>query len=83
MEPEEFTIPISSDPLERLLQRLQLCTEVIQEVHYLLEEPKEPDDKADLLIAVEALTFETIDLLQTTKTYVWGEESNDEDPDKI
>jgi hypothetical protein len=78
MEPEEFTIPTSSDPLERLLERLQLCTEVIQEVHYLLEEPKEPDDKADLLIAVEALTFETIDLLQTTKHYVWGDVPNDE-----
>jgi hypothetical protein len=83
MEPEEFTIPTSSDPLERLLERLQLCTEVIQEVHYLLEQPTEPDDKADLLIAVEALTFETIDLLQTTKTYVWGEESNEDESDKM
>jgi hypothetical protein len=72
MESEEFTIPTSSDPLERLLERIQLCKEVIQEVHYLLEQPTEPDDKADLLIAVEALTYETIDLLQTTKGYVWG-----------
>jgi hypothetical protein len=78
MEPEEFTIPTSSDPLERLLERLQLCTEVIQEVHYLLEKPNDADEKADLLIAVEALTFETIDLLQTTKAYVWGDDPDEE-----
>lgn len=75
----EFTIPTSSDPLARLLERLQLCKEVIQEVHYLVENPKDPDDKADLLLAVEALTFETLDLLQTTKYYVWGEESDNEE----
>jgi hypothetical protein len=80
MEPEDFTIPTSSDPLVRLLERLQLCTEVIQEVHYLLENPQDPDEKADLLIAVEALTFETIDLLQTTKAYVWGDNPDEESP---
>jgi hypothetical protein len=80
MEPEDFTIPTSSDPLVRLLERLQLCTEVIQEVHYLLENPQDPDEKADLLIAVEALTFETIDLLQTTKAYVWGDNPDEENP---
>jgi hypothetical protein len=79
MEPNEFTIPTSSDPLARLLERLQLCTEVIQEVHYLVENPEDPDEKADLLLAVEALTFETLDLLQTTKYYVWGENPDNED----
>lgn len=82
MEPNEFTeftIPSSSDPLARLLERLQLCKEVIQEVHYLVENPSDPDDKADLLLTVEALTYETLDLLQTTKYYVWGENSENED----
>ena len=78
MESDKFTIPTSSDPLLRLLERLQLCTEVVQEVHLLLEQPTDPDDKADLLLTVEALTFETLDLLSTTKSYVWGEDEKDQ-----
>lgn len=64
-------------PLEKALSRLELCTYAIQEVHYELEKPISPDAKADLLIAVEALAYEAIDLLETTKYYVWG--TRDED----
>lgn len=77
MDPEDFTIPTSSDHLERLLERIKLCTEVIKDVHYNLEEPRDPDNKADLLLLVEALTYETIELLDTTKRYVWGPEPED------
>ncbi len=66
-------------PIRRILDRVELCVEVIQEAHLELEQPTDPDEKADLLIAVEALTYEVLDLLQTTKTYVWGPESNPEE----
>jgi hypothetical protein len=66
-------------PIRRTLDRVELCTLAIKEAHYELEDPETPDDKADLLIAVEALTYEILDLLQTTKRYVWGEEEEEED----
>jgi hypothetical protein len=57
---------------ERLLERLQLCSLVVQEVHLHLEKPQDPEKKADILLAVEDLTGEILDLLKTTKYYVWG-----------
>jgi hypothetical protein len=57
---------------ERLLERLQLCSLVVQEVHLHLEKPQDPEKKADILLAVEDLTGEILDLLKTTKHYVWG-----------
>jgi hypothetical protein len=57
---------------ERLLERLQLCSLVVQEVHLHLEKPNDPEQKADILLAVEDLTGEILDLLKTTKLYVWG-----------
>jgi hypothetical protein len=59
---------------ERLLERLQLCSLVVQEVHLHLEKPQDPEKKADILLAVEDLTGEILDLLKTTKLYVWGSE---------
>lgn len=61
------------DPLERALERLQLCQEVVQEVHLELEPPTSPDAKADILLAVEALTRDVLELMKTTQVYVWGE----------
>jgi hypothetical protein len=66
-------------PIRRTLDRVELCLLAIKEAHLELEEPETADDKADLLIAVEALTYETLDFLQTTKRYVWGPEQEEED----
>jgi hypothetical protein len=60
------------DPLRRALERIELCTYAIQEAHYEVEEPTDPEKKADLLLAVEALAYEAIDLLSTAKLYAWG-----------
>jgi hypothetical protein len=79
MDSEEFTIPTSSDPFLRLLERIKLCTEVVQEIHYVLEPSEDAEAKADLLLAVEGLTFEVLDLMQTTKHYVWGDPLDDEE----
>jgi hypothetical protein len=76
MEPKELS---EVTPLDRILDRVSLCTLVIQEAHEELELPETADGKADLLIAVEALTYEALDLLQTTKRYVWGEEPTEEE----
>jgi hypothetical protein len=66
-------------PLEIVLENLSLCSQAVQNAHYNIDPPTDPDDKADLLLAVEELTKEVIDLLQTTKLYVWGEEDSDEE----
>jgi len=78
MEARRIPSPDTRDPLSRVLSRVELCTLAIQEAHYELEQPQTPDGKADLLIAVEALTYEVLDLLQTTKTYVWGDDPDEE-----
>lgn len=60
------------------LRRLELCAYAVQEIHTELEEPFDPDAKADLIIATEKLVGETIDLYATVRRYVWGEvEGND------
>jgi hypothetical protein len=66
------------DPLRRALERIELCTYAIQEAHYEVEEPTDPEKKADLLLAVEALAYEAIDLLSTAKLYAWGPEEEEE-----
>lgn len=62
-------------PLETALRRLQLCTYALQEIHVELEEPEDPEAKADLLIAAENMVYEAVDLLATVKLYTWGPES--------
>jgi hypothetical protein len=78
MEPYRILTPDARDPLQRALERIELCTYAIQEAHYEVEPPEDPEHKADLLIAVENLAFEAIDLLQTTKLFVWGSSEDDE-----
>lgn len=60
------------DPLKRAIDRIELCTYAIQEAHIEVEAPTDPERKADLLLAVERLTEEAIDLLTTTRYFVWG-----------
>lgn len=81
MEPYRILTPDARDPLQRALDRIELCTYAIQEAHYEVEPPEDPEHKADLLIAVENLAFEAIDLLQTTKLFVWGRPDDEEDED--
>ena len=66
-------------PLERSLDRLNLCIYAIQETHYEIEVPQDPDQKADLLLATESLTQEAIDLLMTIRSYVWGPDEDEEE----
>ncbi len=65
------------EPIEAALERLTLCTLTVQQAHYELEPPNDPEHKADLLLAVEGLTYEVLDLLKTTKSYVWGPEDQE------
>jgi hypothetical protein len=59
--------------LDALLDRLNMLTLNITDAHMRLEKPETPEDKANLLITVEKLTGEVLELLSTTKRYVWGE----------
>lgn len=73
----EKRIPASS--LEVALRRLDLCAYAVQEIHLELNQPQDPDSKADLLVATEKLVAETVDLYQTVRYYVWGPDPEDED----
>ena len=58
------------------LRRLELCAYAIQEIHTELDEPQDPEAKADLILATERLVSETIDLYATVRRYVWGEDAD-------
>jgi hypothetical protein len=64
--------------LEITIERLNLCSDVVQTIRKELEEPKTPDEKADLLIAVEQLQLDVFRLVTITKDLVWGEEPTEE-----
>lgn len=60
--------------LEIALRRLELCNYAIQEIHAELEAPEDPEAKADLLLSTETVAFEVLDLVNTVRGYVWGDE---------
>lgn len=64
--------PTTSKTLERALQRLELIHYAVQEVHYEVDYPTTPDQKADFLIAVENLAIEVLDLVNTARSFAWG-----------
>jgi hypothetical protein len=66
-------------PLERELERLYLCREVVKEVHSGLTIPSDSDAKADLLIAIEELTIEVFRLRNVINDEVWGQSNCDEE----
>jgi hypothetical protein len=66
-----------STPMAVALRRLELCAYAVQEIHTEVEAPTDPEHKADLLLATEALTYEVLDLLKTVKYYAWGPELED------
>jgi hypothetical protein len=65
-------------PIDVALRRLELCAYAVQEVHTEVEQPTDPEHKADLLLATENLTYEVLDLLKTVKYYAWGPERAEE-----
>jgi hypothetical protein len=71
-----------STPVDVALRRLQLCAYAVQEIHTEVQEPTDPEHKADLLLATENLTYEVLDLLKTVKFYAWGPESHFQDEDE-
>lgn len=68
-----------STPIDVALRRLELCAYAVQEIHTEVEQPTDPEHKADLLLATENLTYEVLDLLRTVKTYAWGPEPEDDE----
>ena len=65
------------DNLSTTLRRLELCTYAVSEIHLQLQRPDNPE-KADLILQTESLVAETLDLYQTVRRYVWGDnEEND------
>jgi hypothetical protein len=73
-------LPINTT-LATALRRLELCSYAVQEIHTELEQPIDPEEKADLILATEKLVAETFDLYQTVRLYVWGEEEDTEERD--
>ncbi len=64
-------------PLERALERVELCRQVVKEVHNELEIPNNPNDKADLYLSIEDLTIEVFRLRNTVSDHVWGPPQED------
>jgi hypothetical protein len=64
--------------LEITIERINLCSDVVQTIRKELEEPTTPDEKADLLIAVEQLHLDVFRLANITRNLVWGEEPTEE-----
>lgn len=64
-------------PLDKAIQRLELCRYAIQEVHLEIENPEDPEHKADILLATEDLMYDALDLLRTVKGYAWGPDAED------
>lgn len=60
------------------LRRLELCAYAVQEIHEEIEQPDDPESKADILLATEKLVSETLDLYGTVRRYVWGEADEQE-----
>jgi hypothetical protein len=79
MEPYNIHHPDTRDSLQRALNRIELCTYTIQEAHYEVDLPTDPEHKADLLLAVEALAMEALDLLSTARYMAWGPEEGSEE----
>lgn len=75
-------IPLNQ-PLATALRRLELCTYAVQEIHLELNQPEDPESKADLILATEKLVAETFDLYQTVRVYVWGEEDPEEESARL
>lgn len=69
---------LPSAALATALRRLELCAYAVQEIHTELDQPQDPEQKADLIIATEKLVGEVIDLYSTVRRYVWGEANDDE-----
>jgi hypothetical protein len=68
-----------STPIDVALRRLELCAYAVQEIHTEVEQPTDPELKADLLLATENLTYEVLDLLRTVKLYTWGPEPEEDE----
>lgn len=64
--------------IERTIERLYLCKEVVKEVHKELEIPEDAEGKADLYLAIEDLTIEVFRLRNTISDHVWGEPIEDD-----
>ena len=58
---------------------MELCAYAVQEIHLEIDQPQDPEQKADLILATEKLVAETFDLYQTVRLYVWGEEEEVEE----
>lgn len=70
--PPDFTPKKDRTQIQKAVQRLELCKYAVEETHAEIEYPTDPEEKADLLLAVEDLTAEVFDLLSTVKNYAWG-----------
>lgn len=65
---------LPSTSIKVALRRLELCAYAVQEIHTEIDQPTDPEEKADLILATEKLVGEVIDLYTTVRRYVWGEE---------
>jgi hypothetical protein len=70
-------------PLQRSLERLELCKEVVSDVHSDLYIPNDTEQKADLYLSIEELAREVFNLLHTVNDHIWGPPTQEEEEDNF
>lgn len=63
-------------PTEAALDRLFLCSEVVKQINQELIISDLPNEKADVLLATEALARDVMILLKRVHDDVWGPEQD-------
>jgi sulfite reductase beta subunit-like hemoprotein len=71
---------MSKEIAEANLQRIQTCAEVVENVTESIEPLTDPEDKADLILAVEDLLIEATKLYKKAYEMVWNAPFSEEIP---
>lgn len=76
-----FPINDYYEALEQNLRKIKLCQHVVDELHRSLVIPIYPEDKADLLLATEALLDSVIHLTNDVSEMVWQNQLKNPSPE--
>ena len=71
---------MSKEIAEANLQRIQTCAEVVEGLVESIEPLDDPEDKADLILAIEDLLIEATKLYKKAYEMVWDSPFSEETP---
>jgi hypothetical protein len=68
----EDALSAYENAVEKTIDRLELCTLAVLEIHGNLVDPVSAEQRADLVLTTEELAVEIAQLLHTVREMVWG-----------